>query len=84
MVKKLKKKAVPRGPGSVPRLKSAVDGAALSDAAGEGLEMDVEGRGNKARTKNSKVKRSLVRKKRRVKVLGARHKDRRKGINQKK
>ena len=35
----------------------------------------------KAKKMPSKVKRSLVRKKRRVKVMGAAHKQKRKGIN---
>ncbi|KAL1496876.1 hypothetical protein AB1Y20_014458 [Prymnesium parvum] len=83
MVKRAnKKKTTPPPRGAIakpPRLKAAVDmsrGADVSmDTAAE------EGGAKKKRAKNAKVKRSLVRKKRRVKVMGAKHKQRRKGIN---
>mmetsp|Transcript_13949 Transcript_13949/g.36649 ORF Transcript_13949/g.36649 Transcript_13949/m.36649 type:complete len:97 (-) Transcript_13949:213-503(-) len=96
MVKKkaAKKPLIAKKRGGVskpPRLKSAVDGVALdaevhADGAVDDADfsMDTEGAeqgGKKGKKNHSKAKHKVVRKKRRVKVMGAKYKQRRKGIN---
>ncbi|KAL3922410.1 MAG: hypothetical protein SGPRY_004571 [Prymnesium sp.] len=69
-----------------PRLKAAADIARSTTQQEGSLRMDTgdeipQQANKKGRTKHSKVKRSLVRKKRRVRMMGAKHKQSRKGIN---
>ena len=77
--KKTNPEGKPKGKVSVPRLKSVLDSTAAALVGGKDTDlMDSDERQkSKVRNKHSKVKRSLVRKKRRVKVLGAKHKQKR-------